>query len=161
MLNISCICRLVESGSPVSHSQSNPNDVYKGARTPVMMRHHFISLFSSLFIGLFFVFFFLEMQQIRLLILEGFFCFVLSCEHVQPEAVLPAQGQRCVQVPSLRRTPNNIPPLSSSPSSPRRRQELFCLKIDFKKVKKQKNKISIPEKLLCFCFVSMLFFQER
>lgn len=128
MLNISCICRLVESGNPVSHSQSTPNDAYKGAKKPVMIRHDcsFISLFSSLIINLYF--FLPGDAAIPFPYFRSFllFCFVLSCEHVQPEAVLPAQGQRCVQVPSLRRTSNNIPPSSSSPSSPRRRQELFC-----------------------------------
>lgn len=162
MLNISCICRLVESGSPVSHSQSNPNGVYKGRESQswwgtIALLFPSSRLCSSV---CFWFFFFLEMQQIRLLILEGFFCFVLSCEHVQPEAVLPAQGQRCVQVPSLRRTPNNIPPLSSSPSSPRRRQELFCWKIDFKKVKKQK-KYSWEAFVFLFCFYAFCHFQER
>lgn len=72
---------------------------FKGAKKQVMMRRDcfFISLFlSHLLIS--FVLFFSPGDAVKP---SSFFLVFVSCEHdVQPEAVLPAQGQRCVQVPS-------------------------------------------------------------
>lgn len=127
MLNILCICRLYWVRKS-SFSQRIKSKLYfqGGDKKHVMMRHDcfFISLFSSPLLVILFCFFSRRCTKDFFIHILQFF-FFLCCEHVQPEAVLPALNQRCVQVPSLRRTQNNIPPSSSSPSSPLRWQELL------------------------------------